>query len=194
MAETLTKFGVPLGGGGGRGGMLQLKYKYRFRVRVINFGPIAGGLDLTQQVQSIAKPKVGHEEVQVDSYNSRAWYAGKHTWEPVTLVVKDDVTNSVSRMVGHQIQKQLNHFEQTGFMSGINYKFTMLIETMDGGNDIVLETWTLEGCWLQNTDYMDLDYGDSQFQTITMNVRFDNATLADGLMTRLPEAIAGTRL
>jgi hypothetical protein len=185
---------VPLGGGQGRGGLLQLKYKYRFRVRVINFGPIAGGLDFTQQVQSVAKPKVSHEEVPVHSYNSVAYYAGKHTWEPINLVLKDDLTNNVSRMVGHQVQKQMNHFEQTAFAAGINYKFVTIIETMDGGNDTVVETWTLEGCFLQNVDYMDLDYGDSSFQTISMQIRFDNATQSDGLMTNLPELIPGIRL
>lgn len=194
MVETLTKFGVPMGGGTGRGGLLQLKYKYRYRVRVINFGPIQGGLELSQQVQSVSKPKVSHEEVPVHSYNSTAYYAGKHTWEPVTLVVKDDVTNAVSRMVGHQLQKQLNHFEQTGYMAGMNYKFTTIIESMDGGNDVVLETWTLEGCFLQNTDYMELDYSDSSFQTITMSIRYDNATLADGLMPLSPDIIQGVRV
>ncbi|MNY06288.1 hypothetical protein D3C86_1390380 [compost metagenome] len=149
---------------------------------------------MTQQVQSVGKPTLGHESVAVHSYNSTGYYAGKHTWETVSLVVKDDITNSVSRLVGHQMQKQLNHFEQTGFTSGVNYKFVMLIETMDGGNDGVLETWTLEGCFLENVDYSELAYDDSSFQTITMSIRYDNATLADGLMTALPESIAGTRL
>lgn len=194
MTETLSKFGVPLGGGAGRGGLTQLKYKYRYRVRVINFGPIAGGLELTQQVQSVTKPKLTHEAVPVHSYNSTAYYAGKHTWEEVTLVVKDDATNAVSRLVGHQMQKQLNHFEQTAFASGINYKFVMLVETMDGGNDNVLESWTLEGCFLGNVDYGDLDYGVSDFQTISMTIRYDNATLADGLMDTAPQLIPGTRL
>ena len=192
--ESLSKFGVPLGGGAGRGGLHQLKYKYRFRVRVINFGPIAGGLELTQQVQSVSKPKLTHEAVPVHSYNSTAYYAGKHTWEEITLTVKDDATNTVSRLVGHQMQKQLNHFEQTAFAAGINYKFVMLIETMDGGNDNVLETWTLEGCFLSNVDFGDTDYSDSQFQTITMQVRFDNATMADGLMDTAPQLIPGSRL
>ena len=182
---------VPLGGGNGRGGLLQVKPKYRFRVRVINFGPIAGGIELTQQVQSIGKPSLSHEPVQVHSYNSQAGYAGKTTWENISLVVKDDITNTVSRLVGHQVQKQMNHFEQTGFTSGVNYKFVLLIETLDGGNDGVLETWTLEGCYLEGVEWGDLDYSDSQFQTITMNIHYDNATLNNGLMTALPESIAG---
>ena len=194
MAETLSKYGVPMGGGSGRGGLLQLKYKWRFRVRVINFGPIAGGLDLTQQVETVGKPKISYEPVEVHSYNSTAYFAGKHKWETLELVVKDDVTNNVSKMVGHQIQKQLNHFEQTSFAAGINYKFVMLIETMDGGNDTVLETWTMEGCFLSDVQYSELDYKTSEFQTITMTVRFDNATQSDGLMTTLPELIPGNRV
>lgn len=195
MAETLSKFGVPIGGGAGRGGLLQLKYKWRFRVRVINFGPIAGGLDLTQQVESIGKPKISHDSVEVHSYNSLAYFAGKHKWESVELVVKDDITNNVSRMVGHQIQKQLNHFEQTGFAAGINYKFVTLIETLDGGNDTVLETWTLEGCFLENVNYNDLDYkAGTEYQTISMTIRYDNATQSDGLMTVLPELVPGNRV
>lgn len=194
MAETLSKFGVPLGGGQGRGGMLQLKYKYRFRVRVVNFGPIAGGLDFTQQVQRASKPKITHEEIKVDSYNSVAYYAGKHSWNTVEIELKDDLTNNVTKLVGHQLQKQLNHFEQTGFAAGINYKFVMIIETLDGGNDTVVETWTLEGCFLQDVTYSELDYSESGFQTITLTVRYDNATLANGLMTTLPEMISGNRL
>ena len=194
MAETLSKFGVPLGGGQGRGGLLQLKYKYRFRVRVVNFGPIAGGLDFTQQVQQVSKPKISHEPVEVHSYNSTAWYAGKHKWESLNIVLKDDLTNNVSKLVGHQLQKQLNHFEQTGFAAGINYKFVTIIETMDGGNDTVVETWTVEGCFLENVEYAELDYQESGFQTITMTIRYDNATLANGLMTAMPEMIPGIRL
>ena len=69
-----------------------------------------------------------------------------------------------------------------------------IIETTDGGNDTVVETWTLEGCFLENVGYQQLDYAESGFQTIDLTVRFDNATQANGLMTALPEQIPGFRL
>ena len=68
---------------------------------------------------TVVKPKIDHEEVQLDSYNSRAWVQGKHTWNPTTIVFRDDVTNSISRLVGYQEQKQINHFEQTSPLAGI---------------------------------------------------------------------------
>ncbi len=181
---TINKFGVPLGPGGieGRGGILQPKLKYRFRVRTVSFGPTGPReqINLTQQVMNITKPKISQEEVVIDSYISKAWVAGKHTWEPITLVVRDDITNAVSRLVGHQLQKQVNHFEQTSPAAGINYKFATFIESMDGGNDVVQEQWVLEGCWLQNVDYDTLDYAaGADVQLITMTVRFDSATMVE---------------
>ncbi len=188
---TLQNFGVPLGGGAGRGGILQPKPKHRFRVRVVNFGPIAGGLELTQQVVSVGRPTVAQSPVEVHSYNSLAYYAGKHQWNSIDLTVRDDVTNSVSRLVGHQEQKQMNHFQQTTPLAGSNYKFEMFIETLDGGNDGVLERWELEGCFLEQINYDQFDYSTADAMTIQMTVRYDNATQAGGLMPLIPELKTG---
>ena len=95
------------------------------------------------------------------------------------MVVRDDITNAVSKLVGAQMQKQLNHFEQTGYMAGINYKFGMYIETLDGSNaessSSIVEQWFVEGCFLSNVSYDALDYADSNPMTITTQVRYDNA-------------------
>lgn len=181
MVSTLNKFGIPRQNGETiRGGILQPKLKYRFRVLTTNFGPNTEQTNLTRQVMNVTKPKLNFEEVVIDSYNSKVWIAGKHTWEMVTLVVRDDISNTVSKMVGHQMQKQLNHFEQTAPAAGVNYKFTMQLQTLDGGNDVVQEDWTLEGCWLQNVDYDSLDYAaGADVQMITMQIRFDNATMVE---------------
>lgn len=195
MVETLSKFGVPLGGTASRGGIIQPKYKYRFRVRFVNFGPLTSGLDLSSQVIKIERPKLTYEAAEVHSYNSRAYFAGKHQWGDVQLEVRDDVSNNVSRLVGHQIQKQMNHLEQTGFLSGVNYKFTTIIEVMDGGNDGVLETWNMEGCFLTDIGFGELDYSDTNsFMTITMTIKYDNATMSDGLMTDTPSFLAGLKI
>lgn len=188
---TLSRFGVPLGGGAGRGGMLQPKVKYKFRVRVINFGPIAGGLELTQQVMSATRPAMSTDAMEVHSYASRAYYGGKPQWSPITIELRDDVTNSVSKLVGHQVQKQQNHFEQTNPLSGVNYKFNTYLETLDGGNDTVLEQWYLEGCFLTEANYGNFDYSSSDPMTISLNIRYDIATQSGDLMPLLPQLIPG---
>lgn len=192
--STLQNFGVPMGGGAGRGGILQPKPKHRFRVRVFKFGPVVSGIELTQQVMTVGRPTVNSQAVQVHSYNSIAYYAGKPEWQAIDLTVRDDVSNSVSRLVGHQEQKQMNHFQQTSALAGSNYKFEMYIETLDGGNDGVLEQWYLEGCFLESINYDSFDYSSSDPMTIQMSVRYDNATQQGGLMPLLPEIGTGSLL
>lgn len=175
---TLSNFGVPLlgaGAGGGKIGLLQPKPKYRFRVRVANFGTNLDQEDITRQVLSVTKPQIEHEIVEVHSYNSRAYYAGKHSWNTITLVLYDDITNAASSAVLAQQQKQLNHFEQTGWAAGMNYKFDMFIETLDGGNIKILDQWFIEGCFISGTEFGDFDYSASESSTISLTIRYDNA-------------------
>jgi hypothetical protein len=164
-------------GSEGRKGILQPKLKYRFRVRTINFGPVGNQAYFTQQVMTVDKPKLQQEEVKIDAYNSIAYVAGKHAWQTLQVKLRDDITNSVAALVGYQMQKQVNHYEQTSPSAGVNYKFDMYIETMDGGNVTVLEQWYLEGCWITETSSEGLDYAEGTgVQTIELTVRFDNAT------------------
>ncbi len=190
----LSRMGVPLGGGQGRGGILQPKVKYKFRVRVINFGPIAGGLELTQNVMSVTRPTFNQPEQEVHSYNSIGYYGQKPNWSSISLEARDDVTNSLSKIVGHQVQKQMNHFEQTSPLAASNYKFSTFIETLDGGNDAVLEQWHLEGCFLTSADYGNFDYSSSDPNTISMEIRYDVATQGGGLMPLIPQLAAGVML
>ena len=105
--------------------------------------------------------------------------AGKHTWDPITINIRDDVNNAVSKLVGEQVQKQFDFFEQASAVSGIDYKFTSRIEMLDGGNGAstpnVLETWELYGAYIESVNYNTLAYATSDPVTITLNIRYDNA-------------------
>jgi hypothetical protein len=183
--------GVPLGGGTGRGGLLMPKTRQKFRVRVTNFGPVNGGLELTQQVVSVGRPSVSMSGQAVHSYNSIGYYAGKAEWSTLDLTVRDDITNAVSKLVGHQLQKQMNFYQQTSAEAGSNYKFQMFLETLDGGNDTVTEQWIIEGCFLESINYGDFAYDSSDALTIQMTVRYDNATQQGGLMPVNPQLGVG---
>jgi hypothetical protein len=186
FSSTLQNFGVPTGPVSGRGGIMMPKVKNRFRVFVYNFGIPSQAIAFTQQVVSVARPTVGFDPVEVHSYNSISYYAGKAKWETISVVVRDDVTNSVATLCGAQVQQQMNFFEQTVPIAASNYQFTMQIDTMDGSDDGVLETWIYEGCFLSQVSYKDFEYSSSDAMTIEMTVRFDNATQQGGLMPPIP--------
>ena len=177
--KTLDKFGVPTTSNTGSG-ILMPKLKFRFRVMFgAHFGDGSDTLAITQNVQNVTRPKVAYEEVPIDSYNSKVYIQGKHTWEPLTIVIRDDIRNTVAKAVGSQNMKQLNHFSQTAPVSGADYKFDMLIEVLDGQTADATESWALEGCFITQTDYSDSDYATNEPVQITMTIRFDNAIHQD---------------
>lgn len=177
--SNLSRFGVPLDGN--KLGMLQPKLKYRFRVLFESFGVNENLRELTGQVQNVTRPSINYSEIPVHSYNSIAYAMGKHEWQQITLSVRDDITNAVTTAVGAQVQKQLNHFEQTGPVAGINYKFGMQIHTLDGTNGEALEVWELDGCFLASVNNQDFNYESAaEFMTIEMTIRYDNASLVAG--------------
>jgi hypothetical protein len=186
MAD-LTKFGVPTAGGNA---MVMPKLQYRFRVQLYNFGVGNGTtLDLTQNVMSVTRPSLTHDEITLDSYNSKVYLAGKHTWEPLTLTVRDDINNTVTKQISQQLQKQLSQGLQSAPTAGRDYKFGMVIEQLDGSNggainvngggngSNVLETWSLNGCFIQNANYGENNYATSDVMQITLQIRFDAADI-----------------
>jgi len=179
--SSLTKMSVPLASDQSQSnqGLLMPKLKYRFRSIFENFGVSTPRTELTKQVIDFTRPSVTFDEMPIELYNSRMYLAGKHAWEPTTINVRDDASGSVAKLVGEQLQKQVDFMEQSSASSGIDYKFVTRCEILDGGNGanepVVLETWELYGCYLANVNYNDLNYGESAPVTITMSIRFDNA-------------------
>jgi hypothetical protein len=179
MAITsLNNYSVKPGSDVANQGLLMPKLKYRFRVILLGFG-VEASTELTKQVQDVTRPKVSFEEMTLDIYNSKVKLAGRYSWEPINLTLRDDAIGGVTKLVGQQIQKQFDFMEQASARSGVDYKFTTKIEILDGGNGStnpqVLETFELYGCFLQNTDYGDLAYGTNEHATVALTIVYDNA-------------------
>ena len=130
--STLSRLTVPLEGQASQG-LLMPKLQYRFRVMFENFGVSTPTTELTKQVVDAARHNVSVDELTIDVYNSKVRMAGKHTWQDVTINLRDDVTGAVQRLVGEQLQKQFDFFEQSSAASGQDYKFTTRMEVLDGG-------------------------------------------------------------
>jgi len=179
--SSLTKMTVPLASdqSASTQGLLMPKLKYRFRTVFENFDVSTPRTELTKQVMDFTRPSVSFDDITIDLYNSKMRMAGKHTWEDVSVNLRDDAGGNVAKLVGEQLQKQYDFMEQSSASSGIDYKFLTRCEILDGGNGanepVVLETWELYGCYLTTVNYNDLTYSESSPATVTLNIRFDNA-------------------
>lgn len=200
--SSLNRFTVPLATNDSASsqGLLMPKLKYRFRVTLDNFGvPGTPTTELTKQVMNVGRPNVSFEQINLPVYNSTVKLAGKHSWQDTSLTLRDDVTNAVTTLVGQQLQKQFDFFEQSSAASGIDYKFTMRVELLDGGNGAntptVLESFDFLGCYVKQVEYQGGDYGSAtDIMDIKLTITYDNALQfgAGGSPTGIGQAIGRT--
>lgn len=178
---SLNKFTVPLATNQSAStqGLLMPKLKYRFRAVFENFGVSTDRVEMTKQVESISRPNLNMNPFTIEVYNSKVNLVGKPSWEAVTVTLRDDAGGNVSKLVGEQIQKQFDFAEQSSAASGIDYKFILKFEMLDGGNGVnqpnILETWELYGALLATVNYGDMAYGESAPATIQLSIMYDNA-------------------
>lgn len=179
--SSLSKITVPLASdqSATSQGLLMPKLQYRFRVEFNSFGVSSPSTELTKQVIDVARPSITFESMEIPIYNSKVYLAGKHTWAPISINLRDDASGEVQKLVGEQLQKQFDFMEQASAVSGVDYKFRTKIEILDGGNGNlvpnVLETWELLGCFVTEANYNQLAYATSEPVTITLNIQYDNA-------------------
>ena len=181
-SQSLFNMTVASDNAGGNQGLLMPKLQYRFRVNFLNFGVNNATNELTKQVIDVTRPSVSFGEITIPVYNSTMYLAGRHEWQPLTINVRDDASGSVSKLVGQQLQKQMDFVEQASAATGQDYKFQTNIEILDGGNGtntpVVLEAWECYGCYVKTANYGTLNYASNEVATISLTIRYDNAVQA----------------
>ena len=162
-------------------GILQPLLKNRWKVTFLG---IAGDPDpLRVQAITCDRPKIEFAEIELDRYNSKAYVAGKYSFQPLNIVFQADVGGTVNNTIQQQLDLQqsiIGNFPAPvlpAAIGGAIYKFAIRLEMYDG-NDTVLEAWIIEGCWLQNVDYDNLDYAANEAVTTHCTIRFDIARQA----------------
>lgn len=183
VGQTLNKFGVPLITNANTGaGILMPKLKYRFSVLASNFGANINQQNFTQQVITCGRPNIQYNRTDLHSYNNVMYIPQKPQWQPIEIVLRDDLQGNINTLVGQQLQKQMNFFTMSSGVAGLNYKFQLSLLTLDGTNvngqtaATALEAWYLEGCFIETANYDSFDYANSEPVQITLSISFDNAT------------------
>jgi hypothetical protein len=138
----------------------------------------------------MSRPNLSWEDNTIQRYNSIAYVAAKHSWEPISITLEDDVNSRASLQLQNQIEKQqlvvggMNGTIGGAIQSNPNflqpaavaseYKFACELAMLDGG-DKILETWVLQGCWFKSVNYGDVDYSAGDQVTIDISMRYDHA-------------------
>ncbi len=160
------------------GGIAQPRLKHKWAV---TFQNLAGDSEpLRLQAITADRPKLQFEEVVLDRYNSKAYVAGKHIFEPINITFEDDINGGVTAALQAQLELQQNIIglnaapRLPSAAAGSDYKFAIKMELLDGNTQVV-EAFVVEGAFIQNIDWGDLDYAASESVKCTVTFRFDHA-------------------
>ena len=156
MADLLMKMPVPF----------EPKRKNRFILRF----PSSLGIN-EWYVTSTSRPKAKINTTEIPFLNTSTYVAGRFTWEEISVQFKDPIGTSASQALMEWFR--LHAESVTGRMGyAAGYKKDVELEMLDP-TGVVVEKWILQGCFLSNLNFGDLNYSQDELATIDAGLRMD---------------------
>jgi hypothetical protein len=147
--------------------MYEPKRKFRWIIAI-------NGIDAFT-AKTASRPQITFDETVIDYINVKRYLAGKATWAPLNLVLLDPIVPSASQKVMEWIRLCFENV--TGRCGYANfYKKSITLKLLDPVGAVV-ESWDLQGTWIQDANWNDLDYAVSDPVDIALVLRFDQAVL-----------------
>lgn len=148
---TLANFGV------GAPGILMPKSVNQFRLIFEDFGTNTKNLELTQNIIKCSCPSI---DMSFD-LSQFSLFLRNNRWNPIKIVLRDDLTNIVHDEVMNQVKGQL---------ADENRRFRLKIQAIEGV--VLLHEVILTECKISKYSSNDWDYSSSKPKTISLNVMY----------------------
>lgn len=184
---------APFGGGfnnNGPSNNTETRRKHRWVFETLGRG--SGTFSQTELLllQSASRPAGQFEEVEMHHNQEVAKYAGKSTWEPMTLTWYDaeqqpDISAGIYQWIETVVNQRSISVAHPRF-----YKRTASLAMLNGAG-APTETWSIMGTWPKSWNYQELDYTSNEIQTVEVVMFFDRAIRArlDGSCTTIPTPV-----
>jgi hypothetical protein len=126
-------------------------------------------------VTSTKRPAAKINSVAIPFLNTSTYVAGRFEWEEIRVTFKDPIGPSASQALMEWFR--LHAESVTGRMGyAAGYKKDIELEMLDP-TGVVVEKWILQGTFLTNLDFQELDYNNDALATITCSLRPDRCIL-----------------
>ena len=156
MADLLMKMPVPY----------EPKRQNRFILRF----PSSLGIN-EWYVSSAARPSAKINATEIQFLNTSTWVAGRFIWNEIKVTFRDPIGPSASQALMEWFR--LHAESVTGRMGyAVSYKRDVELEMLDP-TGVVVEKWILQGCFMTDLNFGNLDYKADELATIECSLRMD---------------------
>ena len=160
MADLLMKMPIPY----------EPKKKNRFIMRF----PSSLGIN-EWYVSTTTRPQVTVNAVEIPFLNTSTYVGGRFVWNTINVTFRDPIGPSASQALMEWVR--LHAESVTGRMGyAAGYKKDCDLEMLDP-TGVVVEKWILQGTFLTDVNFNDLDYSNDGIADITATLRPDRCIL-----------------
>ena len=153
---------------------MPFQYEPKRKNRFIITFPSSLGIN-SWYVESTSRPKVEIKEVEIPFLNTSTYVAGRFEWNEIKMTFRDPIGPSASQALMEWFR--LHAESVTGRMGyAAGYKKDIDLEMLDP-TGVVVEKWLLEGCFLTDLNFGDLDYSRDDLANIACSLRMDRCIL-----------------
>ena len=126
-------------------------------------------------IKTVQRPQITFDEVVLEHMNLTRYVKGKGRWQTLQITLYDPIVPSAAASVIDWVR--LHHESSTG-RDGYQdaYKKNVTFQLLGPVGDII-EKWTLNGTYISDAAFGDLDFADSNPVEITLTLRYDYAEL-----------------
>jgi len=172
--------GFTIGGvGDGPSNLTETRRKHRWTFETIGTagGTLASNVLLI--LREASRPQFSFEEPEMHHNQEKAYFAGKHGWEPISLVWYDGEQNpDVSKAMWDWLNGVVGvHTGNIPVSAPNKYKKNAKLQMLNG-TGATSESWELFGVWPKDVNWKELDYTDTEIMTIEVSMRYDRANRA----------------
>lgn len=183
----MNKYGIP-NSSNSRVTVIQPKAKNNFYLEfdIKDLGSDTGNvIQFANNIVSCEAPRAEYSEIAINKLWTQGFVYGRPRWNPINIVVRDDIKNISMTMLGLLIQRQTNTFvplSSTDSANGTDLSsfgytsyFDLIIKNTSGQYDnAIMDEWHLGKCFITNVEYGAMSYeSDTEVQTISFTIRFN---------------------
>ena len=126
-------------------------------------------------IKTAQRPQITFEEVTLEHMNITRYVKGKGRWQQLQITLYDPIVPSAASAVIEWIR--LHHENATGRDGySVFYKMNINFQVLGPVGDII-EKWTLNGAFIADASFGDMDFASSDPIEITLTLRYDYAIL-----------------